>query len=237
MNSKINFPYIRQSSVLGNAGVVRIEIGGDGMRIGKTTALNVIADGLRGIKLKIVKSTEDWKSNPYLGDGYSGDKDALLKSQKWFAFRKWEQLSEEHKDCVVLQDVYPEMDWVYARNGLELSLLNERQFDEYDRYYRELDWGSVGVPDLLVYLQARDDVLIDRARMVAREFEKDLNEDYYLNMKKLNREWRDGVGERMNILDVNTDDFDFANGDDEKEEFVGMVIERLGDNLNSLRIE
>jgi len=206
----------------------RIDVAADSMRVGKTTAVAVIAEGLRAAGYAVTESYEDWQHNPYLKKSYSDPAKNFLDSQKWFARRKWEQVRTGVRG-VFVQDVAPEMDYNYAKTNYRLGRMGESEFGEYERYYQDLDWSKATERSLLVYLEVSDEVLVQRAVDSAREFET-VEPEYYLMMKRVNRAWikremRQG-GDR--ILCVDTDRLDFARREEDKMRLVEMVREKLG---------
>lgn len=207
----------------------RIEVMADSMRVGKTTAVKVIGEGLRKKGYTVTESYEDWQHNPFLKKSYSDPAKNFLESQKWFIQRKWEQVRDGGPG-VFIQDVAPEMDYNYALTNYRLGRMSEKHFLEYDKFYRNLNWRLAPAPDLLVYLEVSDEVLIRRAMDSRREFES-VEPDYFLMMKRVNREWMDKFSNHKlsnsQILFVDTDELDFANDEGAKERLVEMVAKRL----------
>lgn len=204
----------------------------DSMRVGKTTAVKVIAEGMRKIGYTATESFEDWEHNPYLKNSYSDPAKNFLESQKWFIRRKYEQIKKGSNTQIFIQDVAPEMDYCYAETNRRLGRMSEENFAKYDEFYRGLDWAQAPAPDLLVYLKVSDEELIRRALDSAREFEKVVPE-YFLMMKRVNREWLSGItnpkfsNSQMNILEIDTDKLDFAHEEKAKEELVRSVSHYL----------
>ncbi len=233
---KTNFPYLRQRVKSKN---IRIEVMADSMRVGKTTAVKVTAEGLRKMGKTVIESYEDWQNNPYLKKSYKNPATNFLESQKWFIRRKWGQIKDgailrqgSGLVDVFIQDVSPEMDYCYAETNRRLGRMSDEHFALYDRYFRSLDWSQAPVPDLLVYLSISDDELIRRAMDSVRKFEK-VEPEYFLMMKRVNREWLVGLkyeSRSMNygrILKVDTDKLDFAHDEEAKASLVEQVVRRL----------
>lgn len=221
----IIYPDLRKQSLRQNN--VRIEVAADSMRVGKTTAVKVVAEGLRKIGKSVTESYEDWQHNPYLKKSYEDPERNFLESQKWFIHRKWEQVVKgSNNKGIFIQDVAPETDFCYAATNLRLARMSKEHFDEYDKYYRNLDWEKAPMPDLLIYLKVGDKVLIRRAEESRREFET-VEPDYFLMMKKVNREWLANVQQSRNVLVVDTDNFDFANDESCRKILVADVLKSI----------
>ena len=195
------------------------------MRVGKTTAVKVLAAGLRKLGHDVIESYEDWTHNPYLKGSYSDPAKNFLESQKWFVQRKWEQVRDGGHH-IFIQDVAPEMDYCYAETNRRLARMSEEHFAEYQSFFHELDWSAAPAPDLLVYLTASDDVLLARAMASKREFET-VDETYFLTMKRVNREWVAGAEGQYRVLTVDTDALDYAHDQMAKNKLVEKVASTL----------
>lgn len=222
---KIKFPYIRTRDMNER---VRIEVMADSMRVGKTTAVKVIAEGLRKKGHAVTESYEDWQNNPYLKRSYSDPAKNFLASQKWFIKRKWEQIRDGAKVGVFIQDVSPEMDFCYAETSRRLGRMSDEHFKEYSEYFHSLGWKVAPAPNVLVYLSVSDEVLLQRALDSRREFEK-VEPDYFLMMKRVNREWLEGArdNKEYRIMNIDTDKMDFAHNEKAKDLLVKQVIKKL----------
>jgi deoxyadenosine/deoxycytidine kinase/predicted kinase len=229
---EMKFPYLR-SRPKNNRLYPRIEVGADSMRVGKTTAVKVIASHLKNQGLKVHQSFEDLGNNPYLKKSYSDPTKALLKSQKWFAARKYEQVKQGAPNHAFIQDVHPEMDYCYAVTNALMGRMSLRQFDEYLTHFNKLDWPAVPFPDLLIYLTVSDDVLVERAQTTARKFEV-IDQEYFLVMKIVNRTWLEKVKEKTKVILIDTDDFDFSKSESAKDRLGSMVIKALKLNPKNL---
>lgn len=210
-------------------GYARVEVASDSMRVGKTTAVDVIVQGLGKKGINAVPSYEDWQNNPFLRQSYDEDPhEAFLKSQEWFAQRKHAQLSAKRESAVV-QDVTPEMDYCYALTNYKLGRMSDPQFKEYRDFYLGLGWGSVSLPHVLLYLAVSDAELIRRATISLREFEK-VDEKYLLTMKAVNRGWLENAPERYRerILLIKGDRRNFAHSKVDQRWLVNQVARRLG---------
>ena len=117
-----------------------LEVGGDCLRIGKTTTKQVLAEQIGKRGWPLVFSDEDWKDNPYLKRAYAGSAASLLNSQLWFAKKKRSQLTNISDSSFWIQVVNPEMDWAYAMTNFLSGNLSERQWLRYWREYQALGW-------------------------------------------------------------------------------------------------
>lgn len=221
----VQYPYLRRRR--DQKGLIRIEVMADSMRVGKTTAVRVLAQGLRDIGHVVTESYEDWEHNPHLKGSYSDPAKNFLDSQTWFARRKFEQVREGAKEGIFLQDVAPEMDYCYAATNVRLGRMSPDNFASYDAYFRQLPWTDAPAPDILVYLKVSDDVLIERAQASRRDFET-VDTEYFLTMKQVNREWLTSAGEAgYSLMEIDTDNLNFAENSLAQEKLIHLVSQNI----------
>ena len=224
----LRWPYLRRPLKFSSDRYPRIEVGADALRVGKTTAVEVLGKELKIIGLPVTMSFEDWRHNPHLKKSYKDSSLALLNSQKWFIKRKFEQLSLGAKKAILIQDVHPEMDFCYALTNLILGRMKLRHFQDYVDCFYSLDWAHVPAADALVYLTASDQVVIKRAHLSLRPFET-IDDNYFLVMKRVNQAWLAGTKYLLDvvILPINTDNFNFAKNNGAKKKLGKKVLQKL----------
>lgn len=224
----LRLPYLRRPLNFAANRYPRIEVGADTMRVGKTTAVEVLAQELNNIGLPVLTSLEDWQHNPYLKKSYKDSSLAILDSQKWFINRKFEQIRDGAKKKVFVQDVHPEMDFCYALTNLILGRMKLNHFKEYVKFFYSLDWAHVPAADALVYLTASDVVVLKRAHASLRPFET-IDDNYFLVMKRVNQAWLAGTKYLLDVvvLPINTDNFNFAKNNGAKKKLAKKVLQKL----------
>ena len=224
----LKLPYLRRPLKFSPDRFPRIEVGADTMRVGKTTAVEVLADQLKEYKLPVMTSFEDWRHNPHLKKSYKDSSLALLNSQKWFIKRKFEQLGQGAQKKIFIQDVHPEMDFCYALTNLILGRIKLEHFKKYVDYFYSLDWAHIPAADTLVYLTASDAVVIKRAHQSLRPFET-IDDNYFIVMKRINQAWLAGTKYQLDVvvLPINTDNFNFAKNKMAKKKLAKKVLQKL----------
>jgi|GEM_PF-210999 len=226
--STLRLPYLRRPLKFSPERYPRIEVGADTMRVGKTTAVKVLAQEFKKLNLPVMTSFEDWRHNPHLKKSYQDSSLALLNSQKWFIQRKFEQVKTGAKNKIWIQDVHPEMDFCYALTNLLLGRMKLAHFQDYVNYFFSFDWAHVPAADALVYLTASDEVVIKRAQASLRPFET-IDDNYFLVMKRVNQTWLAGTKYQLDVvvLPINTDNFNFAKNNVAKSKLAKKVLQKL----------
>ena len=138
---------------------------------GKTTLAKRLAD-----RLNAEVQLENPAANAFLGRFYQNMERWGLPTQIAFLFQRSEQLArfaqshDPHKR--VVSDFLIDKDPLFA----ELTLA-EDELQLYRQLYERLK-PSVRKPDLVIYLQAQPDILIDRVRKRGVESERKISEPY-----------------------------------------------------------
>jgi deoxyadenosine/deoxycytidine kinase len=138
------------------------------IRVGKTTLAHIIAERLHAQRV----SEPD--ENPFLGAFYEGEQGAAFQAQLTFLIKRFEQLSalEAESRRMVVADYIFEKDKIFACINL-----NDAELDTYNRYYNHFR-EQLPSPDLVIYLQAKPDVLRRRLRKKNAPAETSVNDDY-----------------------------------------------------------
>lgn len=123
------------------------------IRVGKSTLTKVLAEQLHARRIF------DCDDNPFLADFYNEKSGAAFRAQMYFLYERHRRLSQflPHETAApVVSDFLFERDKIFAY----LNLDNE-ELTLYERYFDMLA-ASIPVPDLVIYLQAKPEVLLKR---------------------------------------------------------------------------
>ena len=139
--------------------------------VGKTSLARRLAGHLQAPTL-----FEKPEENPFLGRFYQNMERYALQTQLFFLFQRMEQLREVMQDDLfsgrLVADFLIDKDPLFA----ELTLA-EDELHLYRQLYARLK-PTVRKPDLVIYLQAQPDILIDRVRKRGVESERKISEAY-----------------------------------------------------------
>mgnify|MGYP000181440217 CR=1 FL=1 len=138
---------------------------------GKTTLARRLAERMKADLL-----LENPASNPFLGRFYQNTERWGLATQIAFLFQRSEQLATFSRDHDPFRRVVS--DFLIDKDPLFAELnLDEDELQLYRQLYERLK-PTVRKPDLVIYLQAQPDILIDRVRKRGVESERRINEPY-----------------------------------------------------------
>ncbi|MGC8972094.1 MAG: deoxynucleoside kinase [bacterium] len=151
--------------------------------VGKTTIVEYLARYWDWAFYK-----EPVEENPYLKLYYREPKRWGLHSQLYFLSNRFEEelrLSRLGKSYILDRTIYEDGE-VFARIALE-----KEEYKTYLKLYR-LALKYLPKPDLVVYLKAPIDVLIERIRKRKREEEELISYDYIERLNNAYEEWLKG---------------------------------------------
>ena len=139
------------------------------IRIGKSTLAKVLAEQLHARRIF------DCEDNPFLADFYNEQSGAAFRAQMYFLYerhRRLAQIQPQDDAAPVVSDFLFERDKIFAY----LNLDNE-ELKLYERYFDMLA-ASIPAPDLVIYLQAKPDVLSKRVLKKADPAETQISSEY-----------------------------------------------------------
>ncbi|MGH8177939.1 MAG: deoxynucleoside kinase [Steroidobacter sp.] len=139
--------------------------------VGKTSLARRLARSF-GSELILEQADE----NPFLERFYRNPRAAALQTQLFFLFQRTRQLEDirQHDlfDTVRVADYLLDKDRLFAR-----LTLDDEEFSLYEQVYSRLAVDAPA-PDLVIYLQAPIDVLLERIERRGIRYEKDIERDY-----------------------------------------------------------
>jgi deoxyguanosine kinase len=113
-------------------------------------------------------------------------------------------------------------DYLFAKDRIFASItLDPNELSLYERIYEMLG-PRVMKPDLVIYLQARMDVLLNRIKKRGREFERKFDADY---LAELSRTYNDFFHryEETPVLILDTSDLDFVESEEDFNELIRAI--------------
>jgi deoxyadenosine/deoxycytidine kinase len=139
--------------------------------IGKTSLARRLA---KAFKCQLI--LEQPEENPFLERFYQARKQYALPTQLYFLFQRTRQLRElKQSDMfspVRVADFMLEKDAIFAK-----VTLDDDEHRLYQQVYSQLS-PEVPIPDLVIYLQAPVEVLIERIRRRGVDYEHGIERDY-----------------------------------------------------------
>lgn len=168
---------------------------------GKTTLSQLLAQHVGSDVI-----LEDVDGNEFLADFYQDRQRWAVPMQLWFLTARHKQLSEGLSASQgIIADYTFAKDQIFAR-----MLLADRDLRLYERIAAGL--RALRRPDLLVYLDAADEVLLERIARRGRAYERPITSEYLDSVRDAYEEYL-STGAEPNVLRVNTTNLDLESED------------------------
>ncbi len=175
----------------------------DPIGVGNTSLATILSD--RYNARRIMEVVEE---NPFLANFYEDRQKYAFQTQLFFLLSRYRQ-----QQALFQQDLFSAStvsDYLFAKDRIFACLnLDGNEMGLYDRVFEALG-TRVMKPDLVIYLQARIDVLLARIKKRGREFERKFDVGYLEELVKAYNEYFFHYTDTP-LLVVNTSDIDFVN--------------------------
>ncbi|MBL7033104.1 MAG: deoxynucleoside kinase [Candidatus Delongbacteria bacterium] len=165
--------------------------------------------------------------NPYLDDFYGDMKRWSFHLQIYFLAKRFQSLIEiQQNDISVIQDrtIYEDVE-IFARNLFRRGEMTERDFQTYsDLFYDMVSF--ISKPDLVIYLRARPEVLVERIMHRGRQSEKNIPIGYLKQLNEAYEMWIATYSGQNRVLIVDSETFD-PNSDQ-------TILELIDDEIQTM---
>jgi len=183
--------------------------------VGKSSLTNLLAERFHA--RRVMEVVEE---NPFLSSFYADRNKFAFQTQMFFLLSRFRQQQE-----LFQQDLFNSVtvsDYLFAKDRIFAHLtLDPNELALYERVFEALG-PRVTKPDLVIYLQARIDVLLGRIKKRARDFERKFDPTY---LEDLCRRYNDFFFHYIDtpLLVVNTSEIDFVNNEADLENLINVV--------------
>jgi len=167
------------------------------------------------------------EDNPYLADFYADMPRWAFHSQLFFLssrLKHLKQILDNGVDTIQDRSVYEDAE-IFAANLYRQGLISERDWRTYRSLYEAMT-AFLPTPDLIVYLKASTETLLQRIQHRGRAFERSISPEYLARLNTLYDEWE----ARFNLcpmLTIPADDLDFVWHDAHLEMIATRIVEKL----------
>ncbi len=183
--------------------------------VGKTSLAQILAERTGG---RLV--LEQPEENPFLAGFYAERRKYAFQAQVFFLLSRFQQ-----QQALLQQDLFNQStiaDYLFAKDRIFAALtLEPAELALYHQVYELLD-PRVARPDLVVYLQARTEVLLQRIKKRGRDYERSIDPGYLDALAKAYRDFFFHYDDTP-LLVVNTSDIDFESNPDDLETLVSVI--------------
>jgi deoxyguanosine kinase len=183
--------------------------------VGKTTFARMLAE-----RIKAELLNEEVFENPFLVDFYKNRTRFALSCQLYFLISRFHQQQQ-----LMVRDLFAQQivaDYLFAKDSIFASVaLSERELALYNKIAPTLS-QNIPKPDLVIYLQARTPVLMQRIHKRNFTFEKTIDEEY---IEMLNKAYDYFFFHYTDtpLLVVKTDEIDFVNTPEHFDDLIDQI--------------
>ena len=183
---------------------------------GKTSLCRLLSD-----RLKAQLVLEEVEENPFLKDFYRDRETFAFQTQMHFLFSRYQQQRSLRQMELFRERMVA--DYLFQKDRIFASLnLSERELALYERLVGWLEL-EVMKPDVVVYLQASPDVLMERIARRARPYEKEMEREYIRHLNEAYNHFFFHYTEAP-LLVVNTNAIDFVNNAEDFEDLRARIV-------------
>jgi len=172
--------------------------------VGKTTLARLLQSAFDAEIL-----LEIFEENPFLSDFY-GDRDRYaFQTQMFFLLSRYHQQRRSVPELLAKNGNLLS-DYTFAKDSLfaRINLAGD-ELDMYGRVHEALA-EKIKHPDLLVFLRAETQTLMDRIAMRDRPYERDMDSGYIAELAETYAEFFSKPYNNTPVLTIDTDDLDFV---------------------------
>ena len=176
---------------------------------------------LLSVRLSAKLVLEEVEENPFLKDFYRDRERFAFQTQMHFLFSRYQQQRNLRQTDLFSDKLVA--DYLFQKDRIFASLnLVDKELALYERLVGWLELDVVR-PDIVVYLQANTDTLMDRIVRRNRSFERDMERDY---IERLNEAYNHYFFHYSDtpLLVVNTNRIDFVNQPDDFEDLLQRIL-------------
>jgi len=183
--------------------------------VGKTSLAGKLAERLNAQTL-----LEDVEGNPFLANFYQDPRKYAFQTQIFFLLRRYKHAVEMSQidlfKRATISDYLFDKDRIFARANLD-----DNEFWLYEQMFQILK-KRVTTPDLVIFLQAKTEVLLQRIKNRDRKFERSVNFKY---LDKINQAFNDFFFHFSDspLLVVNASEIDFVNVPEDFDDLVEQI--------------
>lgn len=189
--------------------------------VGKTTLTEKLAN-----RLEMTPYFESVIDNPYLDDFYSDLNRWSFNLQIYFLshrFRSQKQITESGIDAIQDRTIYEDVE-IFARSLYEQGYMSDRDFTTYrDLFYNMVPY--LPKPDLVIYLKAPIDTLIERIAQRGRDYEQRIERDYLEYLNNAYARWMKRAQTEFRVLEIDAEHTDYLNGHEDLNALVEQIRE------------
>jgi deoxyadenosine/deoxycytidine kinase len=185
--------------------------------VGKTSLVDLLSERLGARKL--LEVAED---NPFLPNFYKDTRRYAFQTQLWFLLNRFRQQQDLLQFDLFRQTLVA--DYLFAKDKIFAYLtLEDHELSLYERVHALLQ-VRVPTPDLVIFLQASTEALLERIAVRGKAYEREIDRTYLAELNEAYTHFFFHYAASP-LLVVNTSDIDFVNHREDFEDLIKKIGE------------
>jgi deoxyguanosine kinase len=209
----VRYPYIAIEGVIG---------------VGKTTLARLMRDSFQAELL-----LEVFEENPFLSDFYADRERYAFQTQIFFLLSRYRQQHRVIGSTLSHSTLLSDYSFAKDRLFAHLNLAGD-ELEMYERVHRVLA-EKIPLPDLVVFLRAELDTLMDRIAMRDRPYERSMSRDYIADLRRAYEQFFADYQDAP-VLTIDTDDLNWVSDPKALAHVVGQVRNALEDGFEQPKL-
>ncbi len=170
---------------------------------------------------------ESVDDNPYLSDFYGDMKRWSFHLQIYFLanrFKHHKRMTESDEPVIQDRSIYEDAE-IFARNLHDIGKMDDRDYSNYVSLF-EVMTDYLKSPNLMIYLRASIETLVQQISRRGRSFEQGIPREY---LEQLNKHYENWISSyrRGPLLIVESDNLDFVNREGDLDQIVRLVRAKI----------
>ena len=194
--------------------------------VGKTTFTKLVSE-----KMNLTPYYESVHDNPYLSDFYSDMDRWSFNLQIYFLqhrFRHHIEIMNNNNGVIQDRTIYEDVS-IFAYNLHQMGTMSKRDWETYKTLFDNMA-QFLRKPNLIIYLKASTDTLINRIKNRNRDYEKDISKAYLHRLNIYYKKWFSKPND-FNVLEINTNNFNIFTDSDKFDK----ICDDIKNKLNKLQ--
>ena len=164
---------------------------------------------------RFISKSQNWipfyepvSDNPYLEDFYNDMPRWSFNLQVYFLHKRFEmhkKMSQMKMGVVQDRTIFEDKE-IFAKNLYEMKKISQRDWENYSGLFASMV-SFLKKPDLVIYLKASTDILLNRIESRSRDFEKNVDPGYIRTLNVAYDRWVEKE-KRYPVIIINTNNFD-----------------------------
>tara|TARA_B100001750_G_C15377637_1_gene530710 strand:+ start:205 stop:822 length:618 start_codon:yes stop_codon:yes gene_type:complete len=191
--------------------------------VGKTTFTSYLAK-----EFNLMDIYESVTDNPYLSDFYSDMHRWSFNLQIYFLHHRFSSIidiTKSNNGFVQDRTIYEDVE-IFSKNLHDMGFMDDRDWKTYSDLFKNMT-KFLKAPDLIIYLKADLDTLINRIEKRSREYEATIDPEYLKRLNEMYNQWIDNIN-WTKVLVIDTNSFNIFEDQDKLESIFSDVRQRLG---------